>query len=45
MISTTLFSVRLLRALMLLEDIAAVKCGMGDKPVYDVVIDTIEVIE
>lgn len=28
-----------------LEDIAAVKCGMGDKPVYDVVIDTIEVIE
>lgn len=28
-----------------LEDIANVKCGRGDKPVYDVVIDTIEVIE
>lgn len=28
-----------------LDDIASVKCGMGDKPVYDVVIDTIEIIE
>ena len=26
-----------------LEDIAAVKCGMGDKPVYDVVIESIEI--
>lgn len=28
-----------------LEDIAAVKCGMGDKPVYDVVIESIEISE
>lgn len=28
-----------------LEDIAAVKCGMADKPVYDVVIDTIQIEE
>lgn len=28
-----------------LEDIAAVKCGMGDKPVYDVTIDSIEITE
>lgn len=28
-----------------LEDIASVKCGMGDKPVYDVVIETIEITE
>ena len=28
-----------------LEDIAAVKCGMADKPVYDVVIETIEIAE
>lgn len=28
-----------------LEDIASVKCGMADKPVYDVVIDTIEIFE
>lgn len=27
----------------ILEDIAAVKTGMGDKPVYDVVIETIEI--
>lgn len=28
-----------------LEDIAAVRTGMGDKPVHDVVIDTIEITE
>lgn len=28
-----------------LEDIAAVRCGMGDKPVHDVVIETIEITE
>lgn len=28
-----------------LEDIAAVRTGMGDKPVHDVVIDTIEIVE
>ncbi len=28
-----------------LEDIASVKCGMADKPVYDVVINTIEITE
>lgn len=28
-----------------LEDIANVKCGMADKPVYDVVIETIEISE
>lgn len=28
-----------------LDDIAAVRCGMGDKPVYDVVIETIEIID
>lgn len=28
-----------------LEDIAATRTGMGDKPVYDVVIDTIEIEE
>ena len=28
-----------------LEDIAAVICGMGDKPVYDVTIDSIEITE
>ncbi len=28
-----------------LEDIAVVKCGMGDKPVYDVTIDSIEITE
>lgn len=28
-----------------LEDIASVKCGMADKPVYDVVIDTIDITE
>lgn len=28
-----------------LEDIAAVQVGMNDKPVYDVVIDTIEIID
>uniref|UniRef100_UPI004025920F peptidylprolyl isomerase n=1 Tax=Eubacterium sp. TaxID=142586 RepID=UPI004025920F len=28
-----------------LENIAAVQCGAGDKPVYDVVIETIEIAE
>lgn len=28
-----------------LEDIAAVRCGMADKPVFDVVIETIEISE
>ena len=28
-----------------LEDIASTKTGMNDKPVFDVVIDTIEIIE
>ncbi len=28
-----------------LEDIAATRTGMGDKPVYDVVIETIEIEE
>ena len=28
-----------------LDAIAEVKCGMGDKPVYDVVIDTVEIAE
>lgn len=28
-----------------LEDIANVKCGSADKPVYDVVIETIEIVE
>ena len=28
-----------------LEDIAATKTGMNDKPVFDVVIDTIEIID
>lgn len=28
-----------------LENIAAVQCGAGDKPVYDVVIETIEITE
>ena len=28
-----------------LEEIAAVKCGMGDKPVYDVIIEAIEIAE
>lgn len=28
-----------------LENIASVKCGAGDKPVYDVVIETIEISE
>ena len=28
-----------------LEDIAAVRCGMGDKPINDVVIETIEITE
>ena len=29
----------------MLEDIAATRTGMGDKPVYDVVIETIEIEE
>ncbi len=28
-----------------LEDIAAVQCGAGDKPLYDVVIETVEISE
>lgn len=28
-----------------LEDIAAVRTGMGDKPLYDVTIDTIEIVD
>ena len=28
-----------------LDGIASVKCGMGDKPVYDVVIDSVEIAE
>lgn len=36
---------QLLSGAEVLEDIAAVKCGAGDKPVFDVVIDTIEISE
>lgn len=36
---------QLIEGVDVLEAIASVKCGMADKPVYDVVIETIEIAE